>query len=294
MADNYQILPRTTVTRPKNAVVAAFDRARSESRALLIGYWPAGFPDQVTSTTMVAAMIANGVEAIEIGLPYTDPVMDGPVIAKAAEIALAAGANHQTAFDVVRSVSGTEVPILTMTYWNLIEQYGAQAFADKLAGAGGAGVITPDLPAEEAQPWIDASSSAGVARVFLAAPSSTDKRLAVVADASNGFVYAASLMGVTGTRDSVSGDARELVSKLRGSTDLPIAVGLGVSTRAQAAEVARYADGVIVGSAFVRQVLDHPDLATAERHVAELAAELALGVREGYAARPGAQGKSGG
>ena len=273
------------MTKPNNAVVTAFERAKSDSRALLIGYWPAGFPDEQTSVEMVQTMIANGVDAVEIGLPYTDPVMDGPVIAEAAEVALANGANHQTALDVVAAVSGTEVPILTMTYWNLIEQYGSRAFADDLARAGGAGVITPDLPAEEAADWILASNAADVARVFLAAPSSTQKRLAVVADASSGFVYAASLMGVTGTRNSVSGDARDLVARLRAVTELPVAVGLGVSTGEQAAQVARYADGVIVGSAFVRQVLDHPDLQSARRGVADLAAELARGVVQGFAAR---------
>ncbi|MCH9815913.1 MAG: tryptophan synthase subunit alpha [Actinomycetia bacterium] len=267
-----------------NAVVAAFERAKAGSRALLIGYWPAGFPDEQSSIEMVETMLANGVDAVEIGLPYTDPVMDGPVIAEAAEVALANGATHQTAFDVVAAVSGTDAPILAMTYWNLIEQFGPGAFAAELARAGGAGVITPDLPAEEAEAWVAASNTADVARVFLAAPSSTQQRLDVVADASSGFVYAASLMGVTGTRDSVSGDARELVARLRAVTDLPIAVGLGVSTREQAAQVAAYADGVIVGSAFVRQVLDHPDLQSARRAVADLAADLARGVAEGYPA----------
>ena len=166
-----------------------------------------------------------------------------------------------------------------MSYWNPIERYGVEAFSARLAGAGGHGVITPDLTPEEAGPWIEATASHGIDRVFLVAPSSTDERIATVAAVTSGFVYAASTMGVTGARTQVSSAAPELVRRTRALTDLPIAVGLGVSTGAQAREVAAYADGVIVGSAFVRRILQAPDQPAAVAAVAELARELAAGVR---------------
>ena len=261
-------------------VVAAFDSARADDRALLIGYWPAGYPDLPSSVEIMKAMIAGGVDMMEIGIPYSDPLMDGPVIAMAVEEALRQGATPKDALRAVADVADTGVPTLVMTYWNLIEQYGPSAFASDLASRGGVGVITPDLTVEEADDWIADTDAAGVSRVFLAAPSSGDQRLEIVIGASNGFVYAASLMGVTGTRDDVSQDARLLVDRLRRRTRWPIAVGLGVSTPKQAAEVARYADGVIVGSAFLRHMGENRDLAEVKRRVHSFAAELAAGVRQ--------------
>lgn len=267
------------MARVKNRVVAAFDSARAENRALLIGYWPAGYPDLSSSVQIMKAMIAGGVDMMEIGIPYSDPLMDGPVIAMAVEDALRRGTTPGDALGTVAQVANTGAPTLVMTYWNLIEQYGAGAFADDLASNGGVGVITPDLTVEEAGSWIADTDAAGVSRVFLAAPSSGDERLDVVTQASNGFVYAASLMGVTGTREDVSQDAKQLVERLRRHTELPIAVGLGVSTPQQAAEVAGYADGVIVGSAFVRQLEKSQDLERAKSRVHDFAAELAATVR---------------
>jgi tryptophan synthase alpha chain len=256
-----------------------FAAARAEGRAALIGYLPAGFPSVPDSVSLIAAMVENGVDIVEVGLPYSDPLIDGPVIQRAAEIALAGGATTGAVLDVVGGAATTGAPILVMSYWNPIEQYGPAAFAQHLAERGGVGVITPDLTVEEAAEWERATDSHGIDRVFLAAPVSPEERLAAVCRASSGFVYAASIMGVTGTRQSVSAGAEGLVARLRQHTNLPIAVGLGVSTAVQAAQVAGYADGVIVGSAFVRRVLeaDHP--AAAARGVAELAAELAAGVR---------------
>lgn len=264
---------------PENAVLAEFASAKSQGRAVLIGYWPAGYPDLDTSVRMVEAMVAGGVDMVEIGLPYSDPLMDGPIIAKAAEQALRAGMTPQAALEVVSRVANTSVPVLVMTYWNLVEQFGTLKFAQDLVASGGVGVITPDLTVEEAGQWIVDSDAANVARVFLAAPSSPADRLDVVVGACTGFVYAASLMGVTGTRTSMSAGARTLVERLRGHTDLPIAVGLGVSTPDQAREVASYADGVIVGSAFVRQLADCDDVDQAEVGVRTLAADLAAAVR---------------
>jgi len=257
----------------------AFAAAKADGRALLIGYLPAGFPSRGDDVAVIEAMVENGVDAIEIGLPYSDPLMDGAVIQAAVEQALEAGTHTDDVLRTVEAVARTGAPTLVMSYWNPIERYGVDRFATELAAAGGIGVITPDLTPEEAGPWIAATDAAGIDRVFLVAPSSTDARIATVAAASSGFVYAASTMGVTGTRTSVGEAARSLVERTKARTVLPVAVGVGVSTGAQAAEVAAYADGVIVGSAFVRAVLDAATPADAVAAVGELSAALAAGVR---------------
>ena len=259
----------------------AFAAAKADGRALLIGYLPAGFPSRGDDVAVIEAMVENGVDAIEIGLPYSDPLMDGAVIQAAVEQALEAGTHTDDVLRTVEAVARTGAPTLVMSYWNPIERYGVDRFATELAAAGGIGVITPDLTPEEAGPWIAATDAAGIDRVFLVAPSSTDARIATVAAASSGFVYAASTMGVTGTRTSVGEAARSLVERTKARTVLPVAVGVGVSTGAQAAEVAAYADGVIVGSAFVRAVLDAATPTDAMAAVGVLAAELARGVRGG-------------
>lgn len=255
-----------------------FDAARAEHRAALIGYFPAGFPTVDASIDIIAAMVRGGVDIVEIGLPYSDPVMDGPVIQRAAETALANGVHTSDVLRVVESTANTGAPTLVMSYWNPIERYGVARFAADLAAAGGVGVITPDLTPEEGGPWMAAAASHDVQTVFLVAPSSTSERLRIVADAATGFVYAAALMGVTGARTAVSTQAETLVARTRGVTTRPIAVGLGVSTPAQVADIARYADGVIVGSAFVKAVLEAPDHASAVRAVEQLARDLAAGL----------------
>lgn len=257
----------------------AFARSKAEGRAALIGYLPAGFPTPDESVRLFAAMVEGGVDIVEVGLPYSDPLMDGPVIQEAVDRALRAGTTPDTVLSIAEAVADTGAATVVMSYWNPIERFGVDAFAERLANAGGCGVITPDLTPEEAAAWIGATDAHAIDRVFLAAPSSTDERLAVVTSACTGFVYAASTMGVTGARSAVSGAAEGLVGRVRAATDLPIAVGLGVSTGAQAAEIAVYADGVIVGSAFVRLVLEAPDSATAEQRVRALAGELSAGVR---------------
>ncbi len=256
-----------------------FARARAEDRAALIGYLPGGFPTPQGSVGLITAMIEAGVDAIEVGLPYSDPLMDGPVIQAAVDEALGAGTTTDVVLDIVGQVSGRGAAIVVMSYWNPIEQYGVDQFAQRLAGAGGVGVITPDLTPEEAGPWIAATDAHAIDRVFLVAPSSTDARIATVAGVTGGFVYAASTMGVTGARSAVGSGAADLVARTRRATSLPIAVGLGVSTGAQAAELAAYADGVIVGSAFVRAAQQAADEAAAQAAVAGLAGELAAGVR---------------
>jgi tryptophan synthase alpha chain len=265
-----------------------FARTRAEGRAALVGYVPAGFPTVPGSIDALVAMVAAGVDVVEVGLPYSDPLMDGPTIQRAAEIALGQGTRTADVLETVRAVAGTGAPTVVMTYWNPVERYGVGAFAGGMAAAGGAGVITPDLTPDEAGPWLAAVSEAGIDPIFLVAPSSTQERIARVVSVARGFVYAASTMGVTGARTSVSGSAQTLVGRVRAATDLPICVGLGVSTREQAAEVAQYADGVIVGSAFVRLLLDAATPADGVRAVAGLAAELAEGVRATASAARGA------
>lgn len=257
----------------------AFERARAEGRRVLVGYLPAGFPSYEGCVDALTAMVKAGVDVVEVGLPYSDPVMDGPTIQVAAERALAQGTRTKDVLRTVEAVAATNVPVLCMTYWNPIARYGVDRFAADLAAAGGAGLITPDLIPEEADEWLAASDRHGLDRVFLVAPSSTDERLVRTAEACRGFVYAASLMGVTGAREKTSEQGRALVARLRGVTALPVGVGLGVSNGAQATEVGSYADAVIVGSAFVRTVLDARTPEEGAAAAAELAADLATGVR---------------
>jgi tryptophan synthase alpha chain len=255
--------------------------AKAEDRAALIGYLPGGYPTVDHSIAACRAMIEGGVDVVEVGLPYSDPQMDGPVIQRAVQVALDAGVNTLDVLRVVEGVAATGAPTLVMSYWNPIERFGTERFAKQLAEAGGAGTILPDLIPEEADDWIAAADGQGLDRVFLVAQTSTPERISLTAGVCRGFVYAASLMGVTGTRDAVSGNAEGLVERTRAATDLPVCVGLGVSDGAQAAEVARFADGVIVGSAFVRRLLDAPDADSGLAAVRALAGELAEGVRNG-------------
>lgn len=261
------------------SLAQVFDRCRLENRAAVIGYLPAGFPSVDGAVQIITAMLDNGVDAIEIGLPYSDPLMDGPDIQQAVDIALRNGTTTDDVLQTVARVSATGGAAVVMSYWNPIERYGVDRFATALAQAGGLGVITPDLTIEESAAWAQATDAHDLDRIYLVAPSSTQERIAAITDQVRGFVYAASTMGVTGARSSVDNAAQDLVTRTRAVTPLPIAVGLGVSTGDQAAEIGTYADGVIVGSAFVRRVLAAPDLEQAVASVAELAQDLAAGVR---------------
>ena len=251
-------------------------QARAEGRAALIGYLPVGYPDVPGSIEAMVAMVEGGVDAVEIGVPYSDPGMEGPVIQEAMDVAVRAGVGLRDVFGAVRAIADAGAVPVVMSYWNPIEHYGVDRFADDLATAGGAGAITPDLIPDEAAPWLAATDRTGLDRVFLVAPSSTDARLRSTVAACRGFVYAASTMGVTGTRATVSTTAAELVARTRAvAGDLPVCVGLGVSHGDQAAQVAGFADGVIVGSAYVRQLLDKSGPAG----VRALSEELSDGVR---------------
>ncbi|MEO5710671.1 MAG: tryptophan synthase subunit alpha [Nocardioidaceae bacterium] len=258
----------------------AFAQAKAEGRSALVGYLTAGFPDLDGSVQALEVMVGAGCDVIEIGLPYSDPVMDGPTIQAAVQQALEAGTRTADVLRTVEAVARTGVPTVIMTYWNPVVRYGVERFARDLASAGGAGLITPDLVPDEASEWIAAADAHALDKVFLVAPSSTDVRLQQTTEACRGFVYATAVMGVTGVRDSSSDLAGPLVERARAVTDLPLGVGLGVSTGDQAAEVARYADGVIVGSAFVRRLLDAADdRAAGLASLAELTRDLAEGVR---------------
>ena len=258
----------------------AFAGARAEGRAALVGYLPAGFPDVDGSIEALRTMVDAGCDVIEVGLPYSDPVMDGPTIQAAAQQALEHGIRTPDVLRVVEAVAATGAPTVVMTYWNPIERYGVDRFARDLANAGGAGLITPDLVPDEADAWVSAADEHDLDKVFLVAPSSTDERLKMTVAACRGFVYATAVMGVTGAREATSDLAAPLVTRTREVTDLPVGVGLGVSDGNQAAEVARFADGVIVGSAFVRCLLDAgSDRSAGLASLAALTRHLADGVR---------------
>lgn len=253
---------------------------REQGRAALVGYLPLGFPDLDGSVAAARAMVESGVDVVELGLPYSDPGMDGPVIQHAVERSLAQGTRVRQVFGAVEEITRTGAPVLVMTYWNPVVRYGVEAFARDLAAAGGAGLITPDLIPDEAGEWIAASDAHGLDRVFLVAPSSTPERLAATSAASRGFVYAASTMGVTGERATVGPRAERLVADTRAAGADLVCVGLGVSRPEQAAEVAAYADGVIVGSAFVRPLADATDTAGGIRELRSVVASLVAGMRE--------------
>lgn len=236
---------------------AALDRARDAGRAALIGYLPAGFPDVATSIEAGIALAENGADLIEIGIPYSDPVMDGPVIQQATIDALANGFTVAEVFDVVAGITrATDAAVLVMTYWNPVMQMGVDRFAQRLADAGGAGLITPDLIPDEAAEWMEASDRHGLDRVFLVAPSSSPERMAAAVKASRGFIYAVSVMGITGARSSVGSAAKSVVDAAHAAGADRVCVGLGVSNAQQVREIAAYADGVIVGTALVASLAD--------------------------------------
>lgn len=264
----------TVAHSPAGRLGPVFDRCRAEGRSALIGYLPTGHPDVATSIEAMVAMSAD-CDIIEVGIPYSDPGMDGPVIATATEAALRAGVRVRDSIRAVDAISAAGGNAVVMSYWNPVLHYGVDAFARDLAAAGGLGMITPDLIPDEAADWLAAADAHDLDRIFLVAPSSTPERLARTVEASRGFVYAASTMGVTGARDVVSQAAPELVRRVNEISDIPVGVGLGVRSREQAAEIAHFADGVIVGSALVSALADGGVAA-----VRALTEELAAGVRE--------------
>jgi tryptophan synthase alpha chain len=235
------------------SLAAAFASGRAEARALLMPFLVAGFPTGDAFVAAAEAAGTAGADVIEVGIPFSDPIMDGPVIAGAATRVLAGGQTLDEALSLVaRAATAFGGSVVVMTYYNLLFHRGLGEIAGRLADAGVAGVIVPDLSVEESSAWCFACEHAGLAPVFLAAPTSTEERLHAIAGASEGFIYAASTLGVTGVREQLSARARDLVSRLRAVTETPVAVGIGVSTPDHVREVGSYADGVIVGSALVR------------------------------------------
>lgn len=264
----------------RSAQVLAASRALG--RPALVGYLPAGFPDVAGAADAATVLLDCGVDLVELGLPYSDPSLDGPVIQAACVQALAQGTRTRDVVATVEQVAAhrDDAAVVVMTYWNPVLRYGPQAFARDLDAAGGAGLITPDLTPDSGPDWLEAARAHDLDTVFLVAPSSTEQRLASTVEACRGFVYAASLMGVTGERTSVGAQAEHLVRRTRQAADdlgveRFVCVGLGVSTPDQAAEVGRYADGVIVGSALVRCLLEADDPADGRRRLARLATDLA-------------------
>jgi tryptophan synthase alpha chain len=265
---------------PASHLQVVFDKAKAEDRGVLVGCMPAGFPTVDRGIQSMRAMVDAGADIIEVELAYSDPVMDGPVIQRASEIALAGGVRTADMIRSVDAVASSGATVILMTYWAPVERYGVARFARDFAAAGGAGIVTPDLIPDEAAEWIAAADEHHLDRIFLVAPSSTDARIASTVEVCRGFVYATSVMGVTGAREQTSNAAPALVERVRSASDIPVGVGLGVRDGAQAAAVAGYADAVIVGSALVSCVLDHLDDEVAGRDaLARLTADLADGVR---------------
>ena len=257
-----QTTARTTAPQPlglsrrPSPSEAMFDAFRAQDRPAFIGYMPYGFPDSETTHDALRTMVTHGVDAVEIGLPYTDPVMDGPVIQAASQVALDNGERMAGVFRAVETVANAGGVPLIMSYWNVVFHYGVERFAHDLANAGGAGIITPDLIPDEAGEWIEASQRHGLDRIFLVSPDSSDERLANAARNARGFIY--------------------LVERTRRAGARNVCVGIGVSTPEQARTVGRYADGVIVGSALVHTLLD--DTGRAARDVREGLSALAAKV----------------
>ena len=242
---------------PAPATPGALERAlrerRAQGRKLLVPYVTGGLGRDWTDA--VAAVADAGADAIEIGIPFSDPVMDGPVIQAASERALAAGATPVSILDELRGVDAG-VPLAVMTYYNIAFRLGLTRFAASLLDAGVVAAILPDLPLEEVGPWARVADAAGVETVLLSAPTAPDERLVRVCERSRGFVYAVGLLGVTGERAALASSATLIARRLKQVTDKPVLVGVGVSNAEQAVEICQVADGVVVGSALVRRLLD--------------------------------------
>lgn len=270
---------------------AIFAAAKEAGRGALVGYLPVGYPSVPISLEAMRALTGDGegpgVDLVEIGMPYSDPVMDGATVQKASTRALQRGVRTRDVFTAVEAVTATGTGAVVMIYWNLVERYGVDAFCRDLKNAGGAGLITPDLTPDEAAPWIAASDDHGLDRIFLVSPSSTDKRLATTVDSCRGWVYATSVMGVTGARAASSSAAPGLVARVRAhDPSALVGVGLGVSNGVQAAELTQFADAAIVGSALVNPLLDADDSGQPGdlSGLRAVVVDLAHGVRAGTSA----------
>ncbi|HEY3246700.1 MAG TPA: tryptophan synthase subunit alpha [bacterium] len=254
-----------------NRIAAVFERLRPAGRAF-VPFVVAGDPDLRTTEQAAQTLVRAGADLLELGVPFSDPIADGPVNQRAAQRALSHGVTMRDVLDLARRLRpGLGVPVVLLSYYNPILRHGPGTFCADAAAAGIDGVVVPDLPPEEAGELIAAARAVALDTIFLLAPTSTDERIRLVAERSTGFIYCVSLTGVTGVRERLSGDLGGLVARIRALTATPVCVGFGVSTPAQAQEVARVADGVIVGSALVA-LLEQPDdrLGRLERFAGEL------------------------
>jgi tryptophan synthase alpha chain len=253
------------------ALEAALRAGRAEGRKLLVPYVTGGLGDDWAE--VVRAVADAGADAVEIGIPFSDPVMDGPVIQEASERSLASGTTPVTILDELREIDAG-IPLAVMTYYNICFRMGEERFARSLADAGVAAAILPDLPLEEVGPWAEAADTAGVETVLLAAPTAPDERLPRICERARGFVYAVGLLGVTGERDELAASATVIAGRVKAVTDKPVLIGVGVSNAAQAVEASAVADGVVIGSALVRRLLDGEGPAGAAAFVGEVRAAL--------------------
>jgi len=255
-------------------VESALRVARDKDRKLLVTYVTGGVrPDWVA---VLLAMAEAGADAIEVGLPFSDPMMDGPTVQEASMVALQRGTTPPSVLAELRSIEAP-VPLLVMTYCNLVLRAGTRRFASELAVAGVRGAIVPDLPLEESGEWEADAGSEGVATVLMAAPVTPDKRLGEICQHSHGFVYGVNLMGVTGERESLAASSAVLAQRLKSLTDKPVLMGLGISGPAQAVAAAEHADGVVVGSALMRAVLDGATQGEVAERVGAIRASLDRG-----------------
>lgn len=253
-----------------------FETVRSEGRTALLPYLTAGLPDAVTSVELFEAMAEAGADGFEVGIPYSDPLMDGPVIAEAGERSLAAGTTISSALEITgRAARATGRPILVMSYANPILHYGVEAFARDASARGAVGLIVADVPVDESGPFLDAAGSVGLGMALFAAPTTSDGRLERIVAARPAFIYGVASLGVTGERDGLSERGRVLADRIRVISNVPVVMGVGISTPEQAVAASRNADGIIVGSALVRRVLDAPDRQTALSSVGSAVRELA-------------------
>ena len=264
-----------------SALTDTLDACKAEGRAALIGYLPVGYPDVDTSIRAMVAMVEEGVDIVEVGPPYSDPVLDGPLIQLAVAQALERGVRMSHTFDAVRAITAAGAQAVVMSYFNPMLQHGLDAFARDVQAAGGSGVITPDLTPDAGAQWVEAARAVDLDTIFLVAPSTTRERMHLTASASRGFVYATPLMGVTGERAEVGDAAERVVADVREAGAERVCVGVGVSTREHTAHIARFADGVIVGTALVRCLAEAPDPDAGIAALRERVAQLAAGVREG-------------
>jgi len=258
-----------------------FAGVRSDGRTALLPFLTAGLPDQATSIALFEAMAEAGADGFEIGIPYSDPLMDGPVIAEAGVRSLAAGTTTATSFEIAEAVfASTGKPILLMTYTNPVLHFGIDAFVSRAVASGAAGLIIADLPVEESAPFVDIATAAGLGMALFAAPTTSDERLSQIAAARPSFIYGVASLGVTGERVELSSRGSALADRVRSITDVPVVMGVGISTPAQAASAASNADGIIVGSALVRRVLDAPDPQSAVSSVGDAIRALAAALRD--------------